>query len=52
METLRRAAIYAGRDGTVLRELSAMLEARIAAATGRPAQALALFESACGAIIL
>lgn len=45
METLRRAAIYAGRDGTVLRELSAMLEARIAAATGRPAQALALFDA-------
>lgn len=45
METLRRAAIYAGRDGAVLRDLSARLEARIASATGASARALALFDA-------
>jgi hypothetical protein len=45
METLRRAAIYASRDGAVLRDLSARLEARVAAATGRSSRALALFDA-------
>lgn len=45
METLRRAAIYASRDGAVLRDLSARLEARVAAATGASALALALFDA-------
>lgn len=45
METLRRAAIYASRDGAVLRDLSARLEARVAAATGASARALALFDA-------
>lgn len=45
METLRRAAIYASRDGTVLRDLSARLEARIAEAAGSSARALALFDA-------
>lgn len=45
METLRRAAIYASRDGLLLRALSARLEARIAEATGTSARALALFDA-------
>lgn len=45
METLRRAAIYASRDGVLLRELAARLEARIPAAAGRHARALALFDA-------
>ncbi|MFT3763175.1 MAG: hypothetical protein QM761_11360 [Pseudoxanthomonas sp.] len=44
METLRRAAIYASRDGAVLRGLAARLEARIAAAAADN-RALALFDA-------
>lgn len=45
METLRRAAIYAGADGQALRELQARLEARIAGAGDADARALALFDA-------
>ena len=45
METLRRAAIYASRDGDTLRELSDRLQARLKAADGRDAKALALFDA-------
>ena len=45
METLRRAAIYASADGQRLRELSAGLEQRIAAAGDPQAKALALFDA-------
>ena len=45
METLRRAAIYASRDGDTLRELSERLQARLKAAEGRDAKALALFDA-------
>lgn len=45
METLRRAAIYASRDGALLRDLAARLEARIPAAASRHARALALFDA-------
>ena len=45
METLRRAAIYASRDGALLRDLSARLEARVATATGTSSRALALFDA-------
>lgn len=45
METLRRAAIYASRDGRVARELSSALESRIAKAPTPDAKALALFDA-------
>lgn len=46
METLRRAAIYASRDGAVARQLAAALDARIArAGTDGDARALALFDA-------
>lgn len=45
METLRRAAIYASRDGAVLRGLAARLEARLKAAASPRARALALFDT-------
>ena len=45
METLRRAAIYASRDGAALRALHASLEARTAAATDPAARSLALFDA-------
>lgn len=45
METLRRAAIYASRDGAVARDLTARLEARIAATGAANARALALFDA-------
>lgn len=45
METLRRAAIYASRDGAVLRDLSARLETRVKNADGSGARALALFDT-------
>lgn len=45
METLRRAAIYASRDGKVARDLSSTLESRIARATTPDAKALALFDA-------
>ncbi len=45
METLRRAAIYASRDGVALRSLSARLDARIAAAAEPQARTLALFDA-------
>lgn len=45
METLRRAAIYASRNGDVARDLAASLEARIAQASGRDAKVLALFDA-------
>lgn len=45
METLRRAAIYASRDGRVLNDLSSRLDARIAAATTPQARMLALFDA-------
>lgn len=45
METLRRAAIYASRDGKAVRDLAGRLDARIAAAGGDDAKALALFDS-------
>lgn len=43
METLRRAAIYASRDGQIAGELARRLDARIGAA-GAEAKALALFD--------
>lgn len=45
METLRRAAIYASRDGKAVRGLAARLDARIAAAKDDDAKALALFDA-------
>lgn len=45
METLRRAAIYASADGSLLHGLSARLDARIAAAKDPQAKALALFDA-------
>lgn len=45
METLRRAAIYASRDGVVLRGLAARLESRLKSANGAEARALALFDT-------
>lgn len=45
METLRRAAIYASRDGDTLRDLSDRLQTRLKAAEGRDAKALALFDA-------
>ena len=45
METLRRAAIYASRDGRVARDLAARLDARFAAASGNDARALAAFDA-------
>lgn len=45
METLRRAAIYASRDGDVLRELAGRLDARLATAGDADAKALALFDA-------
>ena len=45
METLRRAAIYASGDGNALTDLSARLEARIAAAATPQARMLALFDA-------
>ncbi|MFZ5635710.1 MAG: hypothetical protein ACOY82_03915 [Pseudomonadota bacterium] len=45
METLRRAAIYAARDGAVARALFARLDARIAVAPNARARALALFDA-------
>ena len=45
METLRRAAIYASRDGKVMRGLAARLDARIAIAKDADARALALFDA-------
>ncbi|AKC86223.1 hypothetical protein [Pseudoxanthomonas suwonensis] len=45
METLRRAAIYASRDGRIARQLASRLDARIAAAGSGDAKALALFDS-------
>lgn len=45
METLRRAAIYASRDGSAVRGLAARLDARIAAAKDDDARALALFDA-------
>lgn len=45
METLRRAGIYASRNGQVARDLAASLESRIARASTRDAKALALFDA-------
>ena len=45
METLRRAAIYASRDGAVLRDLAARLETRLKRADAPGARALALFDT-------
>jgi len=45
METLRRAAIYASRNGQVARDLAASLESRIARASTPDAKALALFDA-------
>ncbi len=45
METLRRAAIYASRDGQALAEVQVRLDARIAAAASADARALALFDA-------
>lgn len=45
METLRRAAIYASRDGAVARTLAARLEARIAMAESVGQRRLALFDA-------
>lgn len=45
METLRRASIYASRNGTVARALAAHLDARIAKASTPEARALALFDA-------
>lgn len=45
METLRRAAIYASRDGAALRDLAARLETRVKAADDAEARALALFDT-------
>lgn len=45
METLRRASIYASRDGAVARALAAQLDARVAKASTPDARALALFDA-------
>ncbi|MBP6796511.1 MAG: hypothetical protein KA124_00310 [Luteimonas sp.] len=45
METLRRAAIYASREGRVANALAHRLEARADGATERDARALAAFDS-------
>ncbi|HJR72496.1 MAG TPA: hypothetical protein VJ806_02505 [Luteimonas sp.] len=45
METLRRASIYASRDGAVARALATHLNARIAKASTPEARALALFDA-------
>lgn len=45
METLRRAAIYASRNGAVARDLAAHLDARVARASAPDARALALFDA-------
>lgn len=45
METLRRAAIYASRDGRALRALAQVLDARVATAADDDARALALFDA-------
>jgi hypothetical protein len=45
METLRRAAIYASRNGQVARDLAASLESRIATASTRDTRVLALFDA-------
>lgn len=45
METLRRAAIYASRDGRIARQLVAALDARVDHATGDAAKAQALFDA-------
>ena len=45
METLRRAAIYASREGRVASALADRLEARVGAATDRDARARAAFDS-------
>jgi hypothetical protein len=45
METLRRAAIYASRNGQVARDLASNLESRIATASTRDAKVLALFDA-------
>ena len=45
METLRRAAIYASREGRVANALAERLEARADAATDRDMRALATFDS-------
>ncbi|MCL1635468.1 hypothetical protein M2650_12635 [Luteimonas sp. SX5] len=45
METLRRAAIYASRDGQVARDLAVSLESRVARASTPEAKALALFDA-------
>lgn len=45
METLRRAAIYASRDGRVAHDLAARLDARLAAAADVDARALAAFDA-------
>ena len=45
METLRRAAIYASREGTIARDLAARLDAATQAAQGEEAKALALFDA-------
>ncbi len=45
MEILRRASMYASRDGAALRDLAARLETRVASAAGPEARALALFDA-------
>ncbi len=45
METLRRAAIYASRNGAVARDLAAHLDARVARSSTPDARALALFDA-------
>lgn len=45
METLRRAAIYASRDGAALRDLAARLETRVKSAGDAGARARALFDT-------
>lgn len=45
METLRRAAIYASRDGAIARDLAAKLDAQAQAEQGDDAKVLALFDA-------
>ena len=45
METLRRAAMYASRDGDVARALVKVLDARVAGARNDDALAIALFDA-------
>lgn len=45
METLRRAAMYASRDGGIARALARALDARVATAGDDDARALALFDA-------